>query len=92
MGSRERIKAIIGGRPADRCGLWLGNPEEAMWPIIHRYFKTSNADEFRRKLHDDFRWIMAPGHPDTSKKVGILADAVEVKAAEQFDLPDPAAE
>jgi hypothetical protein len=26
MDSRERIQRIIAREPADRCGLWMGNP------------------------------------------------------------------
>ena len=57
MTSRERITAIIAGQPADRCGLWLGNPYPDTWPILHAYFGTRTDEEFRRKLQDDFRWI-----------------------------------
>jgi uroporphyrinogen decarboxylase len=57
MNSRERIRAIIAGKPADRCGLWLGNPKEESWPGLHAYFGTATEEELRRKLGDDFRWI-----------------------------------
>ena len=57
MNSRERIRTIISGEAADRCGFWLGNPHEATWPILHRYFGTETEEELRRKLRDDFRWI-----------------------------------
>ncbi len=57
MTSRERIRAIIAGQPADRCGLWLGNPHQDSWPAIHQYFGTKTDEELRRKLGDDFRWI-----------------------------------
>jgi uroporphyrinogen decarboxylase len=57
MNSRERIKQIISGKAADRCGLWLGNPDPATWPILHKYFGTSTNEELRLKLGDDFRWI-----------------------------------
>jgi uroporphyrinogen decarboxylase len=50
-------KAIIGRRPAPRCGFWLGNPHADTWPILHRYFGTRTEEELRRKLGDDFRWI-----------------------------------
>jgi len=33
MDSRERIRAIIAGDSADRCGFWLGNPHADTWPI-----------------------------------------------------------
>jgi uroporphyrinogen decarboxylase len=89
MSSRERIKALIGGRPADRCGLWLGNPEKEMWPLLHRFFQTKTEIEFRQKLHDDFCWIVAPGNPDMSNRIGLLADAKDERTALAFDLPDP---
>ena len=57
MNSRERIKAIIAGKPADRCGFWLGNPHADTWPLLHQYFGTATEEELRRKLRDDFRWI-----------------------------------
>ncbi len=57
MNSRERICAIIAGEPADRCGLWLGNPHHDSWPALHRYFGTSDEEQLRRKLGDDVRWI-----------------------------------
>ncbi len=57
MNSRERIKAIIAGEPADRCGFWMGNPKTESWPALHAYFGTSDEEELRVKLQDDFRWI-----------------------------------
>jgi uroporphyrinogen decarboxylase len=57
MTSRERIKTIISGKAADRCGFWLGNPDGRTWPILHAYFGTKSEEELRRKLGDDLRWI-----------------------------------
>lgn len=57
MNSRERIRTIIAGKPADRCGFWLGNPHEDTWPIYHKYFGTSTEEQLREKLGDDLRWI-----------------------------------
>ena len=57
MKSRQRIRTIISGQAADRCGFWLGNPHPDTWPIYHKYFRTSNQEELRQKLGDDFRWI-----------------------------------
>jgi hypothetical protein len=59
MNSRERIRTIISGQPADRVGFWLGNPHADTWPIYHDYFGTSTQEELRRKLGDDYRWIPA---------------------------------
>jgi uroporphyrinogen decarboxylase len=57
MNSRERIRSIIAGKPADRCGLWLGNPHPDSWPGLHSYFGTKSEEELRLKLKDDVRWI-----------------------------------
>jgi uroporphyrinogen decarboxylase len=57
MNSRERIRAIISGKTADRCGFWLGNPHNDTWPILHDYFKTETEEELRVLLNDDVRWI-----------------------------------
>ncbi|MBN1491761.1 MAG: hypothetical protein JXA69_17745, partial [Phycisphaerae bacterium] len=57
MTSRERIRTLIRGEPADRCGFWLGNPHPETWPLLHKYFGTSDEESLRRKLSDDLRWI-----------------------------------
>jgi uroporphyrinogen decarboxylase len=64
MDSRERIKAIIAGHGADRCGFWVGNPHADTWPIYHRYFGTGTEEQLRQKLNDDFRWICPQFFPD----------------------------
>jgi uroporphyrinogen decarboxylase len=55
--SRDVVKHIVALEPAPRCGLWLGNPHPDSWPGLYRHFGTSNEEELRRKLGDDFRWI-----------------------------------
>jgi len=75
MNSRERIKQIISGKAADRCGFWLGNPDPATWPILHQYFGTSTPEQLRLKLGDDFRWIMpesCPGMYQHPQKKGLF--------------------
>jgi len=57
MTSRERIRTIVSGKAADRCGFWMGQPHRDTWPIYHRYFGTSSEEALRRKLGDDLRWI-----------------------------------
>jgi uroporphyrinogen decarboxylase len=57
MTSRERIRRIIDGAAADRCGFWLGNPHDDTLPIYHKFFGTSSLDELQMKVGDDFRWI-----------------------------------
>jgi uroporphyrinogen decarboxylase len=64
MNSRERIRCIIAGKPADRCGLWLGNPHGGSWPALHAYFGTKTEEELRQKLHDDLRWISPQFSPN----------------------------
>ncbi len=65
MNSRERIRAIISGKPADRCGLWLGNPHAESWPALHNHFGTREEEDLRQKLGDDFRWICPQFFQDT---------------------------
>ena len=65
MNGRERVRAIISGHPADRCGFWLGNPHPETWPLLHAYFGTTSEEELRRKLGDDFRWI-TPQYRDST--------------------------
>jgi len=68
MDSREKIKRIIAGEDADRCGLWLGSPHPDTWAIYFKYFGidgsaahtgiSSPAEEaLRLRLKDDLRWI-----------------------------------
>lgn len=104
MKNRERIRAIIAGQPADRCGFWLGNPHPDSWPGLHHYFRTSQEEELRRFLQDDFRWIepsTAYCHPagkpifDVQRKGkelsigGYFSDCEDVRQVEEFDWPDP---
>ena len=64
MNSRERVRTIISGQAADRCGFWLGNPKEESWELYHAHFGTRTEEEVRRKLGDDFRWIPAGTYED----------------------------
>ena len=57
MNSRQRLRTIIAGEAADRCGFWLGNPHADTWPLYHDYFGTSSQEELRLALGDDYRWI-----------------------------------
>ncbi|MEI6169136.1 MAG: uroporphyrinogen decarboxylase family protein [bacterium] len=70
MTSRERIRRIIAGELADRCGFWLGNPDPATWPIYHNYFGTRTEEELRQVLKDDFRWICPQFMPSTFQAFG----------------------
>lgn len=64
MGRRELIKRVIGGEPAERTGFWLGQPDTDTWPLLHRYFGTSENEVLREKLNDDVRWICPQFYPD----------------------------
>jgi uroporphyrinogen decarboxylase len=57
MTPRQRIRTLVSGRAADRCGFWMGNPHAETWPIYHRYFGTAGEEQLRAKLGDDLRWI-----------------------------------
>jgi len=105
MNSRKRIRSIIAGKPADRCGLWLGNPQPETWLLLHQYFGTSTEEELRRKLHDDFRWILPTEtvykHPEGRPVFdvhprgpelsagGVFADCEDVQEVLDFEWPNP---
>jgi uroporphyrinogen decarboxylase len=104
MNSRERIKLILAGKKADRCGFWLGNPHPDSWAALHKYFGTSSEEELRLLLKDDFRWISpwdAYQHPEgkpvfdmqrpgkTLSEGGVFADTVSVEDVDNFDWPQP---
>ncbi len=104
MNSRERVRSIIAGEPADRCGLWLGNPHPETWLLLHQYFGTSTEEELRRKLQDDVRWIApweAYQHPegkpmfDIQRKgpelgaEGVFGECEDVQEVLDFEWPNP---
>jgi uroporphyrinogen decarboxylase len=69
MTSRERIKQIVAGEAADRCGFWMGQPHSDTWPIYFKYFgivshatgdpkwNPEREEALRLHLGDDIRWI-----------------------------------
>lgn len=104
MNSRDRIRTIVDGQSADKCGFWLGNPHGDTWPLLHNYFRTSTEEELRRKLNDDIRWIApwaAYKHPegkpifDMQRKgrelgaPGVFAECQDIEEVEQFEWPHP---
>lgn len=100
MNSRERLYTIISGGKADRTGFWLGHPDQATWPILHRHFNTSTGEELRRKLGDDFRWISTSYcHPQKKPflhipktahgDAGPFASCVDPRDVDSFDWPHP---
>ncbi len=103
MNSRERVKTIIAGNAADRCGFWLGNPHGDSWPLYHEYFHTQTQEELRLKLDDDFRWVCPGDYRDpegrgmfpmmVDKKgfgdAGPFADCEDPKEVEDYPWPNP---
>lgn len=59
MTNRERIRTIIRGEAADRCGFWLGMPHPDTWPIYLEHFGVNSEEEVRQALGDEMRWISA---------------------------------
>ncbi len=104
MNSRERLRTIIAGKAADRCGFWMGNPHNDTWPIYYRYFGTTDQNQIRRQLGDDFVWISpqffedVPCHPDGRKifdtsvesfgKAAPLEHCTEVSQLDDYPWPD----
>jgi uroporphyrinogen decarboxylase len=103
MTSRERIKRIIAGEAADRCGFWLGNPHWETIPIMRHYFGTKTDEDLHQRLGSDLRWIPAGSykHPE-GKPVfdmrrrgrelsaeGYFADCEELEEVEAYEWPNP---
>jgi uroporphyrinogen decarboxylase len=57
MTNRQLIRSLIRGEAVPRCGFWLGNPHPDSWPRLHAFFGTTEEEELRRLLRDDFRWL-----------------------------------
>ncbi len=105
MERRQRIRRIISGQPADRCGFWLGNPHPDTWPILHEYFGTETEEELRRQLGDDLRQISPQFFADYYSdpegrglfatgldkrgKKAPLADCEEPGDVDRFPWPNP---
>lgn len=104
MTSRERIRNIIAGEPADRVGFWMGNPHADTWPILHGFLGTTSEEEVRLRLGDDLRWIapwQAYKHPqglpmwDMRRRGselsagGAFADCEDPREVDDHPWPDP---
>ncbi len=104
MTGRERIRAIIGGKPADRCGFWLGSPHAESWPLLHQHFGTVEQGELRGRLGDDFRHLApwsAYKHPEGKPifemrrkgrnhgAAGAFAKCESVQEVDDFPWPNP---
>lgn len=57
MTNREHIRNLIGGKPVDRCGFWLGRPQPATVEKINAVLGTRSLEEIQQTVHDDIRWI-----------------------------------
>lgn len=104
MTSRERIRTIISGKPADRCGFWLGMPHDDTWPIYLKHFGFTEQEDVRRYLQDDLRWMPADWggykHPEgkalfnwgnhaiTHGIPPIFADCETVAEVEAYEWPN----
>ena len=66
MNSRERINTIFNRAGADRCGLWLGNPDKATVEIYTKALGLSAKDELFSYFNDDCRWVL-PEHNNAYK-------------------------
>lgn len=62
MTGRERVMAIIAGKPVDRCAYWTGNPHEASWPGLFKYFNCETPEALYQMLGDDVRWVPIGGY------------------------------
>ncbi len=105
MESKERIKRLIAGESADRCGLWIGNPHDESWRHYFDYFGVTTQEAVRQKLGDDFRWFhpdrIAYKHPDGKpffdkqrrhqglSAEGYFADCEDLRVVEEFPWPNP---
>jgi uroporphyrinogen decarboxylase len=104
MTSRERVRTILSGKPADRCGFWLGMPHGDTWPIYRDYFGTQDHEQIRRQLGDDMRWIPADeAYKDPDGKglfnqrrtgisegsVPVFQDATDPGVVDSVEWPNP---
>ena len=99
MTGRERIKANISGEPADRCGLWLGQPHKDTRPIYYKYFGADSLEDIRQQLGDDLRWIgpkvgtafsyTRQNEGSDKCKPGCLSNCHDVGEVESLKWPNP---
>ncbi|MBU1700325.1 MAG: uroporphyrinogen decarboxylase family protein [Candidatus Eisenbacteria bacterium] len=104
MNSRERIRLIMDGKSADRCGFWLGMPHSDTWPIYRDHFNVSDLEELHALLGSDLRWITPEWnsyrHPEGRGifdlgiekgghgQAGPLAKCEDAGEVEMFEWPD----
>ena len=59
MTGRERFRALLKNRKADKAGFWMGNPHDDTLPAYYRYFGADSKEALGASLHDDFMWLPA---------------------------------
>ncbi len=104
MTNRELIRNIVEGKPAPRCGFWLGNPHADTWPILREFFSVKTNEEVRKILRDDVFWLISGSKynaengdvafPNPRKSEGLAAEGCfsDFETVEQLDdypWPDP---
>ena len=76
MTGRERYRALLQTRAADRTGFWMGNPHEDALPAYCQYFGISSKEALGHTLHDDFAWFPAElnywRHPENEPVFDLL--------------------
>ncbi|MCY2924602.1 MAG: hypothetical protein NT031_04055 [Planctomycetota bacterium] len=85
MNSRDRVAAIVDGRPVDRCAYWTGNPHGDSHQALLKYFRCGTLEDLFGTLGDDVRWIPVGGKGHMP--AGALADCDSVAQVEDFPWP-----
>ena len=104
MTNRELIRNIVEGKPAPRCGFWLGNPHADTWPVLREFFSVETNEEVRKILRDDVFWLISGSKydaengdvafPNPRKSEGLAAegcfsDYETVAQLDDYPWPDP---
>ena len=76
MTGKERFRALLKNRKADRVGFWMGNPHHDTLPLYNAYFGVDSKEALALKLGDDFAWLAADHiawrHPECKQKFDVL--------------------
>ncbi len=105
MTSRQRLKAIFAGQPADRTGFWMGQPHKDSWPPLMQALGAETQEAVRKAVGDDYRWVCHQGtcyrHPEGLPifinprpandlgAPGVFADCEDADQVEAHAWPDP---
>ena len=90
MNGNECVKAIVDGKPVDRCAYWTGCFHQETLQNCTKYFGCETTEEIYRKLGDDVRWHPV-GRAAFKGPVGLYADcesADEVFESDNWFDPD----